>query len=63
MMLGTSGAFRLQKYPEIEKYDISSLKFIVIGGAVLKESTQKALVETFPTVAIFQAYGKYIVRI
>lgn len=58
MMLGTSPANRLLTSGAILNHDMSSVDYIWIGGAVLKEDTQKALQQLLPATRILQAYGK-----
>lgn len=44
-------------FQELEKYDLSSLKRIVIGGAALSKATHEALFEKFPNCEIYCGYG------
>jgi len=47
----------LTHYEDINKYDLSSVKRIVIGGASLLQATQEALMEKFPGCSVFAGYG------
>ncbi|TFG89548.1 MAG: hypothetical protein E4H15_09105, partial [Syntrophobacterales bacterium] len=47
----------LTQFKDLDKYDLSSLERIVIGGAPLLEGTQKALMEKFSWCVIHAGYG------
>ena len=47
----------LVHYEDIDKYDLSSVKRIAIGGSCLSQVTQEALMEKFPGCQIFSGYG------
>ena len=47
----------LINFPDIGKYDLSSVKRIVIGGAALPKATHEGLYETFPQASILCGYG------
>lgn len=57
MLLGPSAAVRLQRTPAIRNYNLTSLKYLYVGGAVMTEKVQKSLSETFPHTSILQLYG------
>ena len=44
-------------FPDIGKYDLSSMKRIVIGGAALAKATHDGLFEKFPNCQIYCGYG------
>lgn len=47
----------LVQYEDINKYDLSSLEHIWIGGAILSQRTQEALEEKFPGCVVLAGYG------
>ena len=47
----------LYKSPAITKYNISSLKFLNVAGAALKEGTQISVMKGFPDSQIYHGYG------
>ena len=47
----------LTQFKDLDKYDLSSLERIVIGGAPLLEGTQDALMRKFPWCVIHAGYG------
>jgi fatty-acyl-CoA synthase len=47
----------LTQFKDLDKYDLSSLERIVLGGAPLLEGTQNALIEKFPWCLINAGYG------
>ncbi|MBN1383081.1 MAG: long-chain-fatty-acid--CoA ligase [Deltaproteobacteria bacterium] len=47
----------LTQFGDLDKYDLSSLERIVIGGAPLLEGTQNTLMEKFPWCVIHAGYG------
>jgi fatty-acyl-CoA synthase len=47
----------LTGYEDLNKYDLSSLKRIAIGGASMSRATHKALIEKFPDCFVFAGYG------
>ena len=50
---------KLYKSPAVRKYDISSLKFLIVAGTVLKKETQISVMKRFPDSEIYHAYGAY----
>jgi acyl-CoA synthetase (AMP-forming)/AMP-acid ligase II len=44
-------------FPDINKYDLSSVKRVVIGGAALSKATHDGLYEKFPNCSIYCGYG------
>ncbi|KAF7988449.1 hypothetical protein HCN44_001022 [Aphidius gifuensis] len=57
ILMGTSPTNRLLTSGEITKHDLSSIEYIWIGGAVLKEESQKTLQKLLPSAQIIQLYG------
>ena len=51
---------KLHKSPAITKFDISSLKFVIVGGSVLNEDTEKSVMKQFPDSQIYHVYGANI---
>jgi fatty-acyl-CoA synthase len=47
----------LVQYGDIDKYDLSSLRYIGMGGAFLSQRTQEALEKRFPGCLVHAAYG------
>jgi fatty-acyl-CoA synthase len=47
----------LVHFPDLGKYDLSSLKRIVLGGASLTSATHNALMEKFPGCLVYCGYG------
>jgi fatty-acyl-CoA synthase len=47
----------LTSYEDLNKYDLSSLKRIAIGGASMTRATHKALIDKFPGCFVFAGYG------
>ena len=44
-------------FPDIGKYDLSSVQRIVIGGAALSKATHDGLYQKFPHCSIYCGYG------
>ncbi|XP_020290445.1 4-coumarate--CoA ligase 1-like [Pseudomyrmex gracilis] len=57
IFLSTSMMSRFLKAGYIKNYSLSSLKVILVGGAILKPSVQEDLKNLLPHVDILQAYG------
>ncbi|XP_078043386.1 uncharacterized protein LOC144473409 [Augochlora pura] len=57
LFLSTSMANRLGRYEDLGKYDLSSLKCVFIGGAILKKESQDMLREYLPNALVAQGYG------
>lgn len=57
--MGTSPTNRLLTSGEISRHDLSSIECILIGGAVLKEESQKTLQQLLPSAQIIQLYGNF----
>ncbi|XP_076248734.1 luciferin 4-monooxygenase [Calliopsis andreniformis] len=57
LMLGTSMANRFARYTDLKNYDLSSLKYMLIGGASMKQESEKVLRKSVPNTSIVQAYG------
>ena len=47
----------LTQFKDLDRYDLSSLERIVLGGAPLLQGTQEALIEKFPGCMINAGYG------
>lgn len=47
----------LTRYEDIDKYDLSSVTGILIGGAPMSQATQEALMGKFPGCLIYAGYG------
>lgn len=47
----------LTNYEDLNKYDLSSLERIVVGGAPMSKATQRALSEKFPRCLVYGGYG------
>ncbi len=47
----------LTQFKDLDRYDLSSLEHIVLGGAPLLQGTQEALIEKFPWCTINAGYG------
>ena len=48
---------KLHKSPAVTKFHISSLKFVIIGGSVLNEDTEKSVMKRFPDSQIYHVHG------
>ncbi|CAL7935336.1 unnamed protein product [Xylocopa violacea] len=57
VLLSTSIANRLIRYGHLQDYDLSNLKVVVIGGAILKKESEDVLRKHLPHTMIIQAYG------
>lgn len=57
MMLSTSMANRFARYNGLHNYDLSSVAFILVGGAAMKRESQDMLKKQLPDTLIVQAYG------
>ncbi|XP_076374554.1 uncharacterized protein LOC117224286 isoform X3 [Megalopta genalis] len=57
LFLSTSMANRLVRYEDLQKYDLSSLKCLFVGGAILKLESQDMLREYLPHALVAQGYG------
>ncbi|XP_076669257.1 uncharacterized protein LOC143369328 [Andrena cerasifolii] len=57
MMLSTSMANRFARYNGLHNYDLSSVVFILVGGAAMKGDSQDLLRKQLPKTLIIQAYG------
>ncbi|XP_043287313.1 4-coumarate--CoA ligase 1-like [Venturia canescens] len=57
VLLGPAEMIGLAKCSEISKYDLSSLKFVSIGGAAIKKEIQESFAATFPRASVRQCYG------
>ena len=57
MMLSTSMANRFARYNGLHNYDLSSVEFILVGGAAMKRESQDMLKKQLPNTLIVQAYG------
>lgn len=55
--LSPSMANRLLKSGCLKKYDVSSVKFVCVGGAIFKAESQKMLKESLPQADIIQMFG------
>jgi acyl-CoA synthetase (AMP-forming)/AMP-acid ligase II len=51
-------AFFLLMAPDIDKYDLSSLKIWASGAAILPTETRKQIYKAFPNVKIFDLFGQ-----
>jgi len=47
----------LINFPDIHKYDLTTVKRVVIGGAALPKATHEGLYEKFPASSIYCGYG------
>jgi fatty-acyl-CoA synthase len=47
----------LTQYEDIMKYDLSSVKRIVVGGSAMSQATHEKLITTFPGALVFAGYG------
>jgi fatty-acyl-CoA synthase len=47
----------LINFPDIHKYDLTTVKRVVIGGAALSKATHEGLYEKFPGSSIYCGYG------
>jgi len=47
----------LLNHPMVEKFDLSSVKLVVVGAAPAEENVAKAFVQKFPGVKLLQGYG------
>jgi acyl-CoA synthetase (AMP-forming)/AMP-acid ligase II len=45
-------------HPDLDKYDTSSLKVWISGGAILPTATRNAIAEHFPNVRLFDCFGQ-----
>ena len=59
LLISPNMLVKLCKSPAVRKYDISSLKFAIVGGTMLKKETQISVMERFPDLQIYHAYGAY----
>ncbi|XP_016768747.1 4-coumarate--CoA ligase 1 isoform X3 [Apis mellifera] len=57
IMLSTSMANRFVRYDYLHDYDISNLKFAIIGGSALNRETQDIIKKYLSNTMIIQAYG------
>ncbi|XP_076649557.1 luciferin 4-monooxygenase-like [Halictus rubicundus] len=57
LMLSTSMANRFVRYKGLSNYDLSNLKFLMIGGATLKQESHDALQKHLPDTSVLQLYG------
>ena len=48
----------LLQLPDLEKYDVSSLKMLASGAAVLPTQTRKAMTERFPDLMVYDCFGQ-----
>lgn len=51
-------ANRFVRYDCLHDYDISNLKFAIIGGSALNRETQDIIKKYLPNTMIMQAYGE-----
>lgn len=51
-------ANRFVRYDYLHDYDISNLKFAIIGGSALNGETQDIIKKYLPNTMIIQAYGE-----
>lgn len=49
---------RLLKFPDLGKYDLSSLRVLYMGGAPITQAQIRPVMEAFPSCRIFQSYGQ-----
>ncbi|XP_076758984.1 uncharacterized protein LOC143428154 [Xylocopa sonorina] len=56
-LLSTSISNRLIRYSHLRDYDLSSLKAVIIGGAILQKESEDLLRKYLPHAVIVQAYG------
>lgn len=57
IMLSTSMANRFARYNDLHNYDLSSVAFILVGGATMKGDSQDLLKKQLPNTLAIQAYG------
>ena len=58
ILLVPAMAFFLLMAPDIDKYDLSSLKIWASGAAILPTETRKQIYKAFPNVKIFDLFGQ-----
>lgn len=58
--MGTGTADRMSKTSFINSLDYSSVKFVCVGGAVVKKNVTKFIQNIFPNGKIQQSYGIHL---
>ncbi|XP_076286175.1 uncharacterized protein LOC143211923 [Lasioglossum baleicum] len=57
VILSTSMANRMVRYKDLGNYDLSSLRILLVGGAMLKSESQEMLKKQLPHTVVVQAFG------
>ncbi|XP_043261591.1 4-coumarate--CoA ligase 1-like isoform X1 [Colletes gigas] len=57
LLLSTSMANRVIRFHDLQNYDLSSIKVILVGGSVLKQESQDVLRKHLQHATVLQAYG------
>lgn len=57
LMLSTSMSNRLVRYNHLHEYNLTSLKVLLTGGAVLTKQSEELIRKNLPNTRIIQAYG------
>ncbi|XP_017893188.1 4-coumarate--CoA ligase 1-like [Ceratina calcarata] len=57
LMLSTSMSNRLVRYNHLHEYNLSSLKTLLTGGAILTKESEELMRKNLPNTRIIQAYG------
>lgn len=49
---------KYEQHPAVKNYDLSSVKYVMVGAAPLSKEVNEQLFEVFPTCQVGQAYGQ-----